>query len=422
MLGLRNSFHLFLQASPLPVRRWISSYTTMDDLELRPLQPYSRLLMMIELTSSRKCGKVVCDNCSPHRITLPCQYIVRNPADEELPSASTTWGGERVRVCNPCVPDPNFAPPLPLSSDRQQQSPRTTLPNIAPHPGMPFGGSMNDQFGSFGQGPRLHTNAPPPPPPGLHARHHRNAASLGQPLPTSLPAEIEAALDPYRPYLHAAHRPRRPTIPPPSAGPSSAHHASIFSMQPRALAPGPAPGPLAYPPPPPPNATPLEPCLRCGAALPPRGPDPRAAALRAAHFEGRCAAPRTRAPPPPPPFPRYVYGRPPPPAPLPLQHAAPPMPMPMAGGAAGSLPAYGPVAVGPPAPAMAVYAATEKDCVDADGDQNECVICLEEFAVGDELGLLECFCKFHRRCIVEWYEKGSGVCPTHKVIGGGGLD
>lgn len=74
------------------------------------------------------------------------------------------------------------------------------------------------------------------------------------------------------------------------------------------------------------------------------------------------------------------------------------------------------------APAMAVYAATEKDCVSADGAPCECVICLEEFAVGDELGLLECFCKFHRRCIVEWYEKGSGVCPTHKVIGGGGWE
>jgi hypothetical protein len=67
---------------------------------------------------------------------------------------------------------------------------------------------------------------------------------------------------------------------------------------------------------------------------------------------------------------------------------------------------------------MATYPATEKDCVNAEGEAYECVICLEEFEVGDELGMLECFCKFHRHCIVEWYEKGSGMCPTHKVLGG----
>lgn len=70
-----------------------------------------------------------------------------------------------------------------------------------------------------------------------------------------------------------------------------------------------------------------------------------------------------------------------------------------------------------PVPPMATYAATEKDCTNADGEATECVICLEEFEVGDELGMLECFCKFHKACIVEWYEKGSGMCPTHKIIG-----
>jgi hypothetical protein len=74
---------------------------------------------------------------------------------------------------------------------------------------------------------------------------------------------------------------------------------------------------------------------------------------------------------------------------------------------------------------MATYPATEKDCTNADCEAMECVICLEEFEVGDELAILECFCKFHKACIVEWYEKGSGRCPTHKIIereaGGDGI-
>jgi len=210
-----------------------------------------------------------------------------------------------------------------------------------------------------------------------------------------------------------------------------------------------APSAPPYAPPPPPGAPALEPCRRCGAALPPRSPDGRADLLRAAHFAGQCGAPARPLPPPPPlppshAYPGFGYGRygrappAPPPAHVPMPTSgsslpsyapflgarAPPFAPPGAarGAGASSSGGAGVATVGPPAPAMAVYAATEKDCVTADGEPNECVICLEEFAVGDELGLLECFCKFHRRCIVEWYEKGSGVCPTHKVIGGGGLD
>ncbi|RAL62405.1 hypothetical protein DID88_004971 [Monilinia fructigena] len=76
----------------------------------------------------RKCGRVVCNSCSPHRITIPYQYIVQ-PPDHPSPYNSTAYnrlhdpqgegrtntlefgGGDRVRLCNPCVPDPNVAPP-----------------------------------------------------------------------------------------------------------------------------------------------------------------------------------------------------------------------------------------------------------------------------------------------------------------------
>ena len=46
---------------------------------------------------------------------------------------------------------------------------------------------------------------------------------------------------------------------------------------------------------------------------------------------------------------------------------------------------------------MFVYHASEKDCVGQDGEGvQECVICFEEFAVGDEMGRLVCLCKFHK--------------------------
>lgn len=46
----------------------------------------------------------------------------------------------------------------------------------------------------------------------------------------------------------------------------------------------------------------------------------------------------------------------------------------------------------------------------------ECVICLEEFEPGQELGRMECLCKFHRGCVEEWWRvKGMRRCPTHAL-------
>jgi hypothetical protein len=44
---------------------------------------------------------------------------------------------------------------------------------------------------------------------------------------------------------------------------------------------------------------------------------------------------------------------------------------------------------------MFPYIATEKDCVDEDGNDAECVICFEEFQAGDKMARLVCWCKFH---------------------------
>lgn len=83
----------------------------------------------------RKCGRVVCASCSPHSIVIPRQFIVRPPdtptsQSESSPSSQNhvvdltgddpdpfntsinpaLGGGEKVRLCNPCVPDPNPNP------------------------------------------------------------------------------------------------------------------------------------------------------------------------------------------------------------------------------------------------------------------------------------------------------------------------
>ena len=108
----------------------------------------------------RKCGRVVCANCSPHRITIPRQFIVHAPAevgpgsnpggsansniidltrdDSENPASPrpalrvegrsrsqdyhldpALGGGQEVRLCNPCVPDPNPLPPPTYNSPAQ---------------------------------------------------------------------------------------------------------------------------------------------------------------------------------------------------------------------------------------------------------------------------------------------------------------
>lgn len=57
------------------------------------------------------------------------------------------------------------------------------------------------------------------------------------------------------------------------------------------------------------------------------------------------------------------------------------------------------------------YIASEKDGI----DDAECMVCLEDFEVGQEMGRLECFCRFHLRCIKGWFEKKPGKCPVHGV-------
>ena len=81
----------------------------------------------------RKCGRVVCASCSQHRITIPHEFIVHPPEDthptnrrpslsqRDTDAASTICGGTKVRLCNPCVPDPNTLPPQPIRSPERNR-------------------------------------------------------------------------------------------------------------------------------------------------------------------------------------------------------------------------------------------------------------------------------------------------------------
>lgn len=63
---------------------------------------------------------------------------------------------------------------------------------------------------------------------------------------------------------------------------------------------------------------------------------------------------------------------------------------------------------------MVEFKATEKDCLGEDGQIAECTICMEDYEVGQQLARLECFCKFHKTCIVDWFERKK-ECPVHKA-------
>jgi len=126
----------------------------------------------------RKCGRVVCAKCSPHRITIPRQFIV-HPPDEafscpesshieivdltgdddvqdsalpnERPQSSdyridpALGGGLEVRLCNPCVPDPN---PLPHVSYLSTQHP----PNFYSRPDRLSSSLHHNSSNSLGSG------------------------------------------------------------------------------------------------------------------------------------------------------------------------------------------------------------------------------------------------------------------------------
>ncbi|OLN88489.1 RUN and FYVE domain-containing protein 2 [Colletotrichum chlorophyti] len=291
----------------------------------------------------RKCGRVVCNSCSPHRITIPYQYIVQPPgaprlAAQRYPSSlisgeggyadfSSIGGGERVRLCNPCVPDPNTTPPQPLDSPSQLS------PRASHHRSQSSYGSMSS---NTPQPSRFSGYLAAPPPQEAYARSRsithsgsggssssrghgsfsQNRILTGTP-PTYYPSSSSGypGSSRYRSML--------------DVGPSS----STSAIHNRALPP---------PPPPPPQIPEEDECPVCHRELPSRSL-PNFEVLRETHINTCITSHSTYSGTPAGESPQNAAGSPPP---LAVRRTG-----------------------------MFPYVATEKDCVDS----AECTICLEEF-------------------------------------------
>lgn len=425
----------------------------------------------------RKCGRVVCSNCSPHRITIPRQFIVQPPSFSsfsalaapptnaenttsdfasrlaqglgEYPPTATAGpltGAEVVRVCNPCVPDPNFSPPPQATSGGGMPSPALLpsngRPQIPAHHGslavntMPPQRQADARFSAYQFLQQGYSGAP-----------QARSASLA--LPTTTPTTSGSFRASANPFATIQRH--------------SVAGVPIFGRQ---QAPSRAPTqPLPQPTQPRRVIKEEDECPVCGRELPTKGPDGNETAREqhvmdcinshSGHGSASTVAPvptsETAA------SPQAVSGTPEPavagPSSAPnasapiathasrrtsslvppavasssgslpqrrsISHASPSV----QGSPLSSTPTQPPsnLAVRPHAPRMLVYQATEKDCTTSDGEPQECVICFEEFEEGDEMARLECLCKFHKKCIAGWFVKrareGEGMgCPTH-VLG-----
>lgn len=374
----------------------------------------------------RKCGRVVCSSCSPHRITIPRQFIVHQPTDHILNIVDLTGedddalssfgpfsnpalgGGEEVRVCNPCVPDPNFSPPPQYNPATSRYPPQSgsSRPAYAPshlqqphqnrhssshhgasqtighgqaqRPRDPFSSSNNDnrRVSYHGYSDLAERWLPPLPNSG------NNQPSSSYYQNSSLPHAITAPISRY------------------AQNPSDASATSLTGANhfPRSMF-----TPIPQPPRPVRQIAEEDECPICGHELPLKGPEDDETA-RTQHIE-ECIA----------------------------LHSASPAPTPLTQQTSASLPnqrTRGMSSVGADngegasnhnrmshaARGMFPYIATEKDCIDDEGRDAECIICLEDFEAGDKMARLVCWCKFHEKCIKEWWDKkGRGACPTHQL-------
>lgn len=337
----------------------------------------------------RKCGRVVCNSCSPHRIVIPHQYIVRPPGEYPfLPSPqagdeggiadfSRVSGGERVRLCNPCVPDPNTAPP-------QSQA---------------LAGSMSSR-NSY---QRSHSSS--------HTTMGVESSNINfQPLP--IPPRVEAhvrsrSITVVSDSLNCARRSNDTDCVLQNAGAGSSNAAGpsgyysrsarragdrpmYYSASYSASSAQPGSGSRRHhdgtglqsainrPLPPAPQIPEEDECPVCHLELPSRDLSD-AEARREAHIND-CIS--------------YHSAYNPRRATLMGDSGAHGTPPPRTERRTGMFP----------------YVATEKDCV----DDAECTICFEEYEAGDQMCRLECLCRFHRVCIAAWFESRPGRCPVHQ--------
>lgn len=367
----------------------------------------------------RKCGRVVCAQCSPHRITIPRQFIVHPPSDSSSSIIDLTGdddadpmsafgpyrnpalgGGEEVRVCNPCVPDPNYSlpPQYPSAAShaygqppRPPTRPAYTTGAIPPYQ-HPQRSSSHVAPQAAGQG---QTQSSRDSSSSRRVSYHdasrsddrwpRPLPNLGHVHPSLAPQPAQTFSSPHPPtapsYIPQAPHQRRVS----GAG------GDMFSRQ--YFVPTPQPPPIQQLNPRPRRQIAEEDeCPICGGELPAKGPDGDDTA-RSQHIE-ECIALHSSSP-----APNQTSTRPQTQtsASLPITRTRG---MSSVGNGQGASTSH---RHSHAARGMFPYIATEKDCVDEDGNDAECVICFEEFEAGDKMARLVCWCKFHEVRICSYY-------------------
>ncbi|KAI9815598.1 MAG: hypothetical protein M1832_005459 [Thelocarpon impressellum] len=417
----------------------------------------------------RKCGRVVCAFCSPHRITIPRQFIVRPPAssivdqdatarevmdltaDEDVSDVPGTdgaldridpglGGGEEVRICNPCVPDPNYGPP-PQSGDvgvgrggrgdnfranfQRHRESRQFRHSLGP-------GSIDPRVAGADAPPQLDGyRAPGRPsvdryrPPSLAefrpqregGFHLRGEDMARRPVGMRGPSYNQE--DATSRLRRNAPLPRTPIEQGDAGGPSSSAPGPSFYRRQRGHQQTVSAGgehddvrAIVWREPSPTRRRPRRQagreedyCPICLVLLPHRHGDDAAeeeARAREQHVES-CIAEH---------FSSSTERHTPPRGAAPLTDTFTMTPTAASPGEAQP----GRPRRGTGGGRMVTYLATEKDCVAGGTDEPaECVICFEEFEPGAEMARLECLCKFHCRCITLWWDtRGRAGCPVHR--------
>lgn len=418
----------------------------------------------------------MCNSCSPHRITIPYQFIVQDINQQgPPPSPSEMQGGLKVRLCNPCVPDPNTLPPtqqpppsyyisagdrgLNLTEETINYLERQSRP-------LPVGGRERDLHssqraraataasGTSSSNDRRQGQRTDP----AHSRYDPVSISgAGSSYPHSrMSARIESMgrtrHNPADASQSRGHVSRHQSLSVTSSGTTNNRQEQYRSILDPSID-------RNRPLPPVPRIAEEDECPICHLELPSRtlpsfetlreqhimqcieeqmyansGRQPRpgaytsasnpAPAITIANRQG--SSPNQSSP--------SSSAYPIPSTSNPLTSNIRPTPIPNTAEArtAAREQAHAAVVLGqssqgnrssPPHGAISAhrktsyfpYMATEKDCV----DDAECTICLEEFEVGQEMARLECFCRFHRSCIREWFASRPGRCPVHQHDGSG---
>lgn len=370
---------------PPPRPQYLEGGRRTSDIQLPRWQPdaevtlcpicHTQFSFFVRKHHCRKCGRVVCNSCSPHRIIIPHQYIVRAPGSEAAAPQTllvdslgagyfdthNMSGGERVRLCNPCVPDPNTAPP---------QSPAGTSSSSSQTPRPGARTNLRDGRDSVPSSNRHGAIFAPGP-----ANEYRYLTSRSRSITMghAAPGSSQASSTGRRRRSGILQSPAERLLSAfPLASPSSSYPSRQSSLsnlasssRQRAL-------------PPTPQIAEEDECPICHRELPPVSLA-NSENLRELHIT-RCIESHS------------TYGTP------------------RAEEGGGEEPPAAPRRTG-----MYTYPATEKDCI----DDAECTICLEEFTVGVPMARLECLCRFHRSCISAWFVNHPGRCPVHQHDGFG---